>query len=92
MYLYVHVDASIYSKLTSYPKGKQTFCSSKDKEIGKDYLYPHNFGGYVQQQYLPDNLYEEGVKYYRPTANGSEASFKKFLEGLEEKYGRNHKG
>ena len=65
---------------------------AKDKEIGKDYLYPHNFGGYVQQQYLPDNLYEEGVKYYRPTANGSEASFKKFLEGLEEKYGRNHKG
>ncbi len=65
---------------------------AKDKEIGKDYLYPHNFGGYVQQQYLPDNLYEEGVKYYRPTANGSEASFKKFLEGLEEKYGRNYKG
>ena len=65
---------------------------AKDKEIGKDYLYPHNFGGYVQQQYLPDNLYEEGVKYYRPTANGSEASFKKYLEGLEEKYGRNYKG
>ena len=65
---------------------------AKDKGIGRDYLYPHDFGGYVAQQYLPDNLYAEGVKYYRPTANGSEASFKKFLEGLEEKYGRNHKG
>lgn len=65
---------------------------AKDKGIGRDYIYPHAHGGYVSQQYLPDNLYREGVKYYRPTANGSEASFKKFLEGLEEKYGRNHKG
>jgi len=65
---------------------------AKDKGIGREYKYPHDFGGYVAQQYLPDNLYAEHVKYYRPTSNGSEASFKKFLEGLEEKYGRNHKG
>lgn len=63
-----------------------------ERGIGKDYLYPHDFGGYVAQQYLPDNLYREGVKYYQPTANGSEASFKKFLEGLEQKYGRNYEG
>ena len=63
-----------------------------ERGIGRDYLYPHDFGGYVAQQYLPDNLYREGVKYYQPTANGSEASFKKFLEGLEQKYGRNYKG
>lgn len=65
---------------------------AKDLGIGTDYKYPHDFGGYVKQQYLPDNLYEEGVKYYQPTANGSEGSFKKFLEGLEERYGRNNKG
>lgn len=65
---------------------------AEERGIGKDYLYPHDFGGYVTQQYLPDNLYREGVKYYQPTANGSEASFKKFLEGLEQKYGRNYKG
>lgn len=65
---------------------------AKEQGIGKEYLYPHAYGGYVEQQYLPDNLYAEGVKYYKPTANGSEASFKKFLEGLEEKYGRNHQG
>ena len=65
---------------------------AKEKGIGKTYLYPHDFGGYVAQQYLPDNLYQEAVKYYKPTANGSEASFKKFLEGLGETYGRNHKG
>lgn len=63
---------------------------AKKMGIGKDYLYPHAFGGYVKQQYLPDNLYEEGVKYYRPTANGSEKSFKNFLESLEERYGRNN--
>ncbi len=65
---------------------------AKTQGIGEDYLYPHAYGGYVAQQYLPDNLYREGVKYYRPTSNGSEALFKKFLEGLEKRYGRNHKG
>jgi len=63
---------------------------AKDMGIGVDYKYPHAYGGYVAQQYLPDNLYREGVKYYEPTSNGSESGFKKFLEGLEEKYGRNH--
>ena len=30
---------------------------------GQNYKYPHAYGGYVKQQYLPDNLYREGVKY-----------------------------
>lgn len=51
--------------------------------IGLDYKFPHAYGGYVKQQYLPDNLYREGVRYYEPTENGSEAAFKKFLEGLK---------
>lgn len=63
---------------------------AKKMGIGADYKYPHAYGGYVAQQYLPDNLYREGVRYYEPTSNGSEGSFKKFLEGLEEKYGRNY--
>ena len=50
--------------------------------IGLDYKYPHSYGGYVDQQYLPDNLYKEGVRYYEPTENGNEAAFKKFLESL----------
>lgn len=53
--------------------------------LGKEYKYPHDYGGYVKQQYLPDNLYEEGVKYYKPTDNGSEITFKKFLESLDRK-------
>ncbi len=50
--------------------------------IGLDYKYPHSYGGYVKQQYLPDNLYKEGVTYYHPTENGNEAAFKKFLGNL----------
>lgn len=59
---------------------------------GKDYLYPHAFGGYVTQQYLPDNLYREGVRYYEPTSNGSEAAFRKYLEELKKIDERNNKG
>lgn len=37
---------------------------------GNGYLYPHNFGGYVKQQYLPDEL--TGHVYYHPLSNGRE--------------------
>lgn len=59
------------------------YSGAKDRGIGLDYKYPHAYGGYVKQQYLPDNLYKEGVCYYEPTENGNEASFKKYLEGLK---------
>ena len=45
----------------------------------------------MKQQYLPDDLEREGARYYRPTENGAEAGFKKFLEDLEKRYG-NHQG
>lgn len=64
---------------------------ARDKGQGKGYKYPHTYGGYVEQQYLPDNLNSKGVRYYQPTVNGSEINFKKFLEGLEEKYARDNK-
>ena len=57
---------------------------------GGGYKYPHSYGGYVEQQYLPDNLYKEGVKYYHPTENGSEAAFKRYLESLKD-WGKNKK-
>jgi len=59
---------------------------------GLEYKYPHAYGGYVKQQYLPNNLEAEGVRYYQPTENGSEGSFKKFLESLEKSYAGNKKG
>lgn len=59
---------------------------------GIGYKYPHAYGGYVTQQYLPDNLYREGVKYYIPTENGSEGAFKKYLKELEFIDEKNRKG
>lgn len=37
------------------------------------YKYPHDFGGWVEQQYLPDSLKDE--KFYSPSTNG----FEKYL-------------
>ena len=47
------------------------------KELGHgiDYKYPHSYGGWVQQQYLPDELV--GVKYYIPSGNGQDTGRKK---------------
>jgi len=57
------------------------------KTLGRaqDYKYPHAFGGWVEQQYLPDDLYNEGVKYYVPTDHGQEKAFKTYLDDIESK-------
>ena len=34
------------------------------------YKYPHDYGGWVEQQYLPDNIKDE--KIYEPSKNGAE--------------------
>ncbi|QIB69281.1 replication-associated recombination protein A [Aminipila butyrica] len=64
------------------------YSGAQSRGIGIDYKYPHDYGGYVKQQYLPDNLYQEGVHYYQPTENGNEAAFKKFLEGVRKINGK----
>lgn len=46
------------------------YASKQDKELSKNYKYPHNYGGYVEQQYLPDKL--AGRVYYKPLDNGYE--------------------
>lgn len=56
---------------------------ARDKGYGEEYLYPHAYGGYVKQQYLPDNLHECGTKYYLPTENGAEKWFAAYLKNLE---------
>ncbi len=61
------------------------YSGAKKRGLGVDYKYPHAYGGYVKQQYLPENLHREGVKYYEPTENGKEGAFKRFLESLDNK-------
>ena len=51
-----------------------SFGSKEDKANSQNYKYPHNFGGYVEQQYLPDSLKDK--VYYVPGANGYENEVK----------------
>ena len=46
------------------------FASKEDKKNKANYKYPHDFGGYVDQQYLPDSLKDK--VYYTPKNNGYE--------------------
>lgn len=41
-----------------------------DVDNPPEYKYPHNYGGYVKQQYLPDKL--KSKVYYVPSNNGRE--------------------
>lgn len=38
------------------------------------YKYPHSFGGYVEQQYLPDDIKDK--VFYIPSQNGDEKNYK----------------
>ena len=45
------------------------------------YKYPHDFGGYVEQQYLPDDL--KDAKFYVPSDHGYEKVVKERQERLK---------
>jgi len=55
----------------------------KDIGYAKGYKYPHSFGGYVEQAYMPDEL--QGKEYYKPTDNGFDKEIKKRLAYYKEK-------
>lgn len=47
---------------------------------GKGYKYPHDYGGYVQQKYLPEEIGQ--VRFYKPGRNGYEQKIIEFLDAL----------
>ena len=51
-----------------------TMGSKEDKAQSLNYKYPHNYGGYVEQQYLPDSLKDK--IYYTPSDRGYEKEVK----------------
>ena len=66
------------------PYLKDTSYGSKEaKAIGKTYKYPHNYGGYVEQQYLPDSLKDR--VYYKPSDNGYEQEVKRIRKNKGKK-------
>ena len=48
--------------------------SEEDKTLSAGYKYPHNYGGYIEQQYLPDSIKDK--VYYKPKDNGYEKTIK----------------
>lgn len=50
------------------------FASKEEKKNKSNYKYPHDYGGYVEQQYLPDSLKDR--VYYNPKNNGYEVAVK----------------
>ena len=51
-----------------------TFGDKETKAQSGKYKYPHNFGGYIEQQYLPDKLKDR--VYYVPFDHGFEKTVK----------------
>ena len=64
-------DAFVPNRLKNHP-------STNDDKTG-GYKYPHDYGGYVAQEYMPSNLLDR--VYYAPSKNGREKNIvrKKFL-------------
>lgn len=60
---------------------------------GKSYVYPHDFGGYYKQQYLPDQIKNE--VFYRPKNEGDEPRIRDFMKRIkkiaEENFNKSHK-
>lgn len=46
------------------------------------YLYPHDYGGYIEQSYLPSGV--EGQVFYRPGVNGDEKEIRIKIEKIKE--------
>ena len=51
------------------------FADSDAKHRSRQYKYPHDYGGWVEQQYLPDSLKDK--VFYEPKDNGFEKEVKK---------------
>ena len=47
-----------------------SYLSKEGKKKSAEYKYPHDYGGYVEQTYLPKKL--EGKVFYKPSKNGYE--------------------
>ncbi len=58
--------------------------SEEDKKASKKYKYPHDYGGYLEQQYLPDSLKDR--VYYVPSDNGYEKTVKEIRNKKGKRY------
>ena len=61
------------------------YAGSKHLNQGPKYKNPHDYNGYIPQQYLPEEF--QGKTYYNPSENGYEKEIKKRLKDLFDKNG-----
>lgn len=72
-------DAEKYKDDTVPPHLKNAvYGSDEDKKLSGGYKYPHSYGGYVDQQYLPDTLKDR--VYYTPKDIGYERTVKEIRQ------------
>jgi putative ATPase len=57
---------------------------------GVGYVYPHDHGGYVEQEHLPEAM--RGREFYRPTTEGLEKRLGRFLAAMRERRSRGTSG
>ena len=55
-----------------------SYGSQQDKANSRLYKFPHDYGGYVEQQYLPDTLKDK--VYYIPSDRGYDKEVKEIRE------------
>jgi putative ATPase len=82
--IYICLAPKSNSVVTAMGKAIEDATKTKDDEVpsylknhskgSKNYKYPHDFGGYVAQQYLPNSL--KDAVYYTPSENGREKGIK----------------
>ena len=60
------------------------YASKEDKKLSAQYKYPHDYGGYVEQQYLPDSLKDK--VYYVPKNNG----YENVIKEIRKRKGKKH--
>lgn len=60
------------------------FASKEDKKQKALYKYPHDYGGWCEQQYLPDEIKDK--VYYKPKDNGYEKTVKEIRKNKGKKY------
>lgn len=76
------VEAEQARQVPAHLRGPQP--KTVDGKPARPYLYPHDFpGGFVQQQYLPENM--AGRTFYHPTEHGREAAVSQRLRELWKK-------
>lgn len=61
-----------------------SFGGADDKAQSRNYKYPHDYGGYVEQQYLPDSL--KNRIYYTPSDKGYEKEVLEIRKRKGKKY------